>query len=113
MKNLRTYVQIGLALFSICFLAWSPANALPADSGAATVAAPVPPVDNAAPGAYPAPAADPSSWKPTHFEVMGFAQWRNISSNGTLTTTNNGTIGLGNDLGIGKMAAGPLVRFIW
>ncbi|HXJ91743.1 MAG TPA: hypothetical protein VMT20_02540 [Terriglobia bacterium] len=69
----------------------------------------------AAPAAYPgAPAPSPSSssWAPTHFEIVGFVFWRNVTSNGGLTTTNYGSANF-SDLRIGNMAAGPDFRFTW
>ena len=68
--------------------------------------------DSAAPGPYPG-RHSASTWSPTHFEIEGFAQWRNISSNSSLTTTNYGTTSLDKDLGIGNSTAGPLIRIIW
>jgi hypothetical protein len=78
------------------------------------------PADSAAPGAYPAAGSDPSTWAPTHFEILGFAQWRNISSNSAFSSsyclpsgcvTNTGSFG--NNLGLSGFGAGPLFRFIW
>ena len=50
---------------------------------------------------------------PPQFELEGLAQWRNITGDGAITTANFGSISLMNDLGIGRLHAGPLVRFIW
>src|SRR5215469_10804935 len=44
----------------------------------AAVAATAPP---AYPVAAPAPPSSSSSWRPTHFEIYGDVQWRNLSSN--------------------------------
>src|SRR5215469_9239343 len=45
----------------------------PADGEAAAVPAAYPPPS-------PAPPASSSNWAPTHFEIWGSAQWRNLSS---------------------------------
>ncbi|HEY6290085.1 MAG TPA: hypothetical protein VI455_00785 [Terriglobia bacterium] len=79
----------------------------------------------AAPVAYPAGApmpktTSPSSWAPTHFEIMGFAQWRNLSSSSGFSSTyclpsgcvtNIGSFS--NNLGLSGFGVGPLFRFTW
>jgi hypothetical protein len=67
----------------------------------------------AAPAAYPAESPGPSGWNSTHFEIEGFAQWRNIMTSGSISTANNGSISLRNDLGVGDLVPGPLIRGIW
>ena len=78
------------------------------------------PADSAAPGAYPAAGSDPSTWAPTHFEILGFAQWRNLSSNNGFSSAyclpsgcvfNTGSFGP--NLGLNGFGVGPLFRFIW
>jgi hypothetical protein len=71
------------------------------------------PADLAAPAAYPAAGSSASNSDPTHFEIEGFVQWRNLSNSANVSTANQGNISLSKDLGIGKQAAGPLFRFIW
>jgi len=77
----------------------------------------------AAPVAYPRaprPPASSSSWAPTHFEIWGDVQWRNISSNSGLSTsyclpsgcvTNTGSFS--NNLGLSGFGVGPHFGFIW
>jgi hypothetical protein len=81
------------------------------------------PVADGVPVAYPAAGPAPhssSAWKPTHFEVFGDAQWRNLtSSNGFSSSyclpsgciTNSGS--LKSDLGLGAWGVGPHIGFIW
>jgi len=68
----------------------------------------------AVPGGYPAaPLASASSdWQPTHFEIMGLAQWKSASSN-AVVSTGPYTVNLNSNLGFGGLAIGPLVRFVW
>jgi len=77
-----------------------------------------------APGAYPASAprrsAPPSEWTPTHFEMEGFAQWRNLSSSSNFSSSSclpsgcsTSTISFGNDLGLTGFGVGGLFRLIW
>jgi hypothetical protein len=66
----------------------------------------------AVPPTYPGGSRGTSEWSPTHFEIEGFAQWRNISSDGSLTTTNYGNASF-SGLSLANYKAGPLVRFIW
>lgn len=67
----------------------------------------------AAPSAMPAERPNPPSVSVTHFEIEGFAQWRNILTSGSVSTSNGGNISLRNDLGVGDLVAGPLIRGIW
>jgi hypothetical protein len=78
----------------------------------------------AAPAAYPAgvplPHGSSNEWPPAHFEILGFAQWRNLSSNSGFSSsyclpsgcvTNTGTFS--NNLGLSGFGVGPDFRFIW
>ncbi len=60
---------------------------------------------------YPGGGSGGASSSPTHFEIEGFVQWRNITRQGNISTSDN--VSLTNTLGIGNYKAGPLVRFIW
>ena len=82
------------------------------------------PTAAAAPLAYPAgapaPRTPPSEWAPTHFELEGFAQWRNLSADSNISTSYclpsgcvNNTASFGNSLGLTGFGVGGLVRFIW
>ena len=66
--------------------------------------------EEAAPSPYPAGAT--GSAETGHFEIQGFAQWRNVGTSGSLTTYNFGSTKL-NDVGIGNLTPGPLFRFLW
>ena len=56
----------------------------------------------------------PASWVGSgHFEIEGFAQWKNLSSDAALSTAHFGSVTLAEDVGLGRLVAGPLARFIW
>src|SRR5215472_1797766 len=78
----------------------------------------------AAPPAYPptapAPPTSSSSWAPTHFEIYGLVQWRNLSSNSGFSSsyclpsgcvTNTGSFR--DNLGLTGFGVGPNFGFIW
>lgn len=112
-------VEIG-GPFPNPFLAFEPTEAGTdrelANAQHGTAAAPAP-----YPAGVPAPPPSSSSWKPTHFEVFGDVQWRNLtSSNGFTSTycppastcvTNSGSFK--SDLGLGNWGVGPHFGFIW
>lgn len=72
-----------------------------------------PGTSGAAPAAFPAGTPDASGWNSTHFEIEGFAQWKNILPSGSVSTGNNESIRLLDGLGIGDLTPGPLIRGIW
>lgn len=57
--------------------------------------------------------ASASTGKMAHYEIQGIGQWKNLSSSSSLTTAPYGTLRTSDILGVGKMQAGPLFRFIW
>jgi hypothetical protein len=75
-------------------------------------------VNGAAPAAYPAGSS--SSWSPTHFEIFGDVQWRNLSNSSGFSSsyclpsgcvTNTGSFST--NLGLNKWGFGPDFGFIW
>jgi hypothetical protein len=72
--------------------------------------------DSAAVGGYPASpqmhSSSSSSWAPTHFEIEGMAQWRNLNQSVNISTTNTG-FNLSRDLGLSGQTPGFLFRFLW
>jgi hypothetical protein len=134
----RTYQLTTAALVAICLWTCTQAIAQSPDASQATSQAasktlsdheavlPIPaitsqPVDSAAPAPYPAASSSSSGWSPTHFEILGFVQWRNLSSNSGFSSTyclpasgcviNTGS--LSNNLPFSGSGVGPDFRFIW
>lgn len=72
--------------------------------------------DEATGGGYPASpqmhASSSSSWAPTHFEILGMVQWRDLNQSLNISTTNTG-FNLSRDLGLAGQTPGFLFRFWW
>jgi hypothetical protein len=64
-------------------------------------------------GNPPGNASSSPGGKKTHFEIQGIAQWKNISSSSSLSTTQEGSFHFSDTLGMGNQQIGPLFRFIW
>jgi hypothetical protein len=57
-----------------------------------------------------------SSWAPTHFEIQGFVQWRNLNQDVNINTSGTATgtsFNLSRDLGLSGQTPGFLFRFLW
>src|SRR5271167_4284557 len=74
------------------------------------------PGDPAAAGGYPASpqmhSSNSPSSAPTHFEILGMVQWRDLNQNVNISTTNTG-FNLSRDLGLSGQTPGFLFRFLW
>jgi len=69
----------------------------------------------AAAGGYPASpqmGSPSSSWAPTHFEIEGMVQWKNLNESVNISSTNSG-FNLSRDLGLTGQTPGFLLRFVW
>src|SRR5215469_5749258 len=105
--------------FANPFVAFAPssANEVRDPVAGAAVAAGTP---AAYPAAAPAPPPSSSKWAPTHFEIFGDVQWRNLSNNGGFSSTyctNTGcttnTSDFNVNVGLNKWGVGPDFGFIW
>jgi hypothetical protein len=71
--------------------------------------------DDAAAGGYPGSpqtGSSNSTWAPTHFEIEGMVQWRNLNESVNISTTNTG-FNVSRDLGLSGQTPGFLLRFLW
>jgi hypothetical protein len=62
-------------------------------------------------GAHPSP-----TWAPTHYEIEGFVQWRNLNQDVNINTSGTATgtsFNLSRDLGLSGQTPGFLFRFLW
>jgi len=148
MTSLRAHWQVRTLFLSACFLAYGQAIALPQNpiqpgsetdliaSSDKTAAVPAnlsspaasesSPSETATsslggtPAGYPAGTGSSSTWAPTHFEVFGDVQWRNLTTNSGFSSsyclpsgcvTNTGSFST--DLPLKKWGVGPDFGFIW
>jgi hypothetical protein len=75
--------------------------------------------DEAATAGYPPSpktGSSGSAWAPTHFEIQGMVQWRNLNENVNINTSGAATgtgFDLSRDLGLSGQTPGFLFRFLW
>jgi hypothetical protein len=75
--------------------------------------------DEGAAGGYPGSpqrGASSPTWAPTHYEIEGFVQWRNLNQDVNINTSGTATgtsFNLSRDLGLSGQTPGFLFRFLW